>query len=201
MLAVYFFHAKCNLAVPVMFCSVLSPVLPLHAIEKLWREKRFNILVCGNPIYTYKQCKALNTYSLRSLLSEFLESQDAGHHVSGLAGGQVFRLPGGVLKTLSAHHPGLCRGGHWDAEYSASLPGIKLYAQSHSSAVALLILIHNLKPAFWCMSGFFFLFTGGWASKKPEQYFIRHSEDEGVSGRSWNAHGPHVQVRNQKHLV
>lgn len=152
MLGVYFFHAKCNLAVPVMFCSVLSPVLPLHAIEKtMEKKKRINILVCGNPIYTYKQCKALNTYSLRSLLSEFLESQDAGHHVSGLAGGQVFRLPGGVLKTLSAHHPGLCRGGHWDAEYSASLPGIKLYAQSHSSAVALLILIHNLKPAFWCM--------------------------------------------------
>lgn len=161
MLAVYFFHAtwRQNVILQFLLCSVLfcHQYFPCM-LQNNYGEKRFNILVCGNPVYTYKQCKALNTYSLRSLLSEFLESQDAGHHVSGLAGGQVFRLPGGVLKTLSAHHPGLCRGGHWDAEYSASLPGIKLYAQSHSWAVALLILIHNLKPAFRCMSGFFFSF-------------------------------------------
>lgn len=39
-----------------------------------------------------------------------------------------------------------------------------------------------------------FVFSGRWASKKPQQHFVRHSEDEGVPGRSWNANGPHVQV-------
>lgn len=44
-----------------------------------------------------------------------------------------------------------------------------------------------------------FSISGGWAAEKPQQYFVRHSEDEGVPGRSWDAHGPHVQVRNRKH--
>lgn len=56
--------------------------------------------------------------------SELLKSEDAGHHVSGLAGGQVVRLPGGTLTTLPPHHPGLRRGGRRDAEHAAALTSI-----------------------------------------------------------------------------
>lgn len=65
---------------------------------------------------------------------ELLESEDAGHHVSGLAGGQVVRLPGGIPTTLAPHHPGLCRGGHRDAKHSVALSGTKSFRNTQTSA-------------------------------------------------------------------
>lgn len=50
----------------------------------------------------------------------------------------------------------------------------------------------SLTPASWFSLA---LFPGGRASPKPQQYFVRHGEDEGVPGRPWDADGPHVQVR------
>lgn len=73
--------------------------------------------------------------------SELLQSEDAGHHVSGLAGRQVVRLPGGILEALAPHHPGLRRGGHGDAEHSAALAGIEQL--THITAVLLLIVLRT----------------------------------------------------------
>lgn len=57
-------------------------------------------------------------------VTELLQGEDAGHHVSGLPGGQVVGFPGGVPAALAPHHPGLRRGGHGDEKHSAALSGL-----------------------------------------------------------------------------
>lgn len=83
-------------------------------------------------------------HSLLSHLSspELLTGEDAGHHVSGVAGGQVIRLSGGILTTLPPHHLSLRRGGYWDAKHSAALTGAKQSMQLHTHAHTATVLYH-----------------------------------------------------------
>lgn len=130
------------------------------------KEEVFSCRICGNPwsheIRPLRSCSFTSEMHLalwskhtmwkhwHSLLSplsspELLTGEDAGHHVSGLSGGQIVGLSGGILTTLPPYHLSLRRGGYWDAEHSAALAGTKQCMHPHRATV--------LHCWYWSYSG------------------------------------------------